>query len=239
MRITKRTKRTIKTGAVTFLDVLGWKGILHREKDPIQMLGQLNEDLQTKADKLDKGLRRITDEHTALNTQVIGISDSIAIFTESGISEKQTALELHGELCAYIIPLSIQRGIPMRGAVVFGDYIIDEGRNIFVGNAVDEAANWYEWADWIGVFMSPSAAFGFDVTESKVWINYRPPFKDNLKWETPCVDWFANSEFKSSEDGKLREAFGAMRPIFPENIEKLNNTLEFVNKELIQKNMTF
>lgn len=54
-----------------------------------------------------------------------------------------------------IIRESLLQGIPVRGATCYGP--LSTNGNIMVGPAIDEVASWYESADWIGVFQTPSA----------------------------------------------------------------------------------
>lgn len=227
------------TGAVTFLDVIGWKGVWQRKTEAIDDLQSLIEELENKKEEFGRGLGETALE---LKTHISSISDTIVIFTESIVIFKesnkpkeyaQEALELHGRLCAHVIPISISKGIPLRGASGYGEFSMKG--NIYVGKAIDEAASWHEGADWIGVFMTPSAAFVFNTSKSKKWLLYKPPLKLNNGWETACINWTENWIEVGKDKDDLKKHFLDMGPIIPEISGKFINTLSFYDL-MLKKN---
>lgn len=202
-------------GVVTFLDILGWKGIWQRHKTPLQDLQALLTEIQDQA----RGIGE---------TEIKSISDTIAIFTRTiGDEEVQSAIELHGKICTKIIPRSIQLKIPVRGATSYGNYAVNE--NTFVGEAVDEAAAWHESTDWIGVHLTPSALFTFDLGRSSSWTKYAPPFKQRIRWETGCASWARTWSDSGGTRRDLTERFRRLGPITPDIAAKFTNSLAFVD----------
>lgn len=215
----KRVAPSAGGGAITFLDVLGWKGVYDRKRDAISGLKTLVEGLQNES-KTQRG--RLTGE-----TLVKSISDTIAFFTTCPESEAATALSMHAELCQWIIPRSIDSEIPVRGAIAFGDFEIHE--NIFVGRAVDEAAAWHEHGDWIGVHLTPSAEYVLDdAAESDPWVRFTPPNKTRLDWKPRCVDWTTKWPDRDVEVAAIKGKFRRLGPILPEIASKFTNTLGFI-----------
>jgi len=133
--------------------------------------------------------------------------------------------EFHGKICQNAIPESIKSGIPLRGATSYGQVVIGEKSNIYAGKAIDEAASWHEKANWIGVFMSPSAYFIFNKPNSKYWIENIPPIKDNINLNTKSVKWFETTDTYIKN---LKKDFLQMSPILPEVLVKYTNTLKFL-----------
>ena len=166
-----RTDR--QSGAVTFLDVLGWKGIWGREADAIGSLQSLIVGIEKNAREIGRGRG-----NNVLSTRTISISDTIVLVMPATRDDATAALVLHGELCATALPDSIMKGIPIRGASSFGQYEMSGNGSIFLGAAIDEAASWHEHSDWIGVHMAPSARFFFGEEEKEPWCRYLPPYKD-------------------------------------------------------------
>ncbi len=206
-------------GAVTFLDVLGWKGVYDRKKDAIFSLTKLIEGVRERADK-KRG--RIFGE-----VQVRSISDTIAFFSFCSESEISTAIEIHGELCQWLIPESIESEIPMRGATAFGMFEIRD--SIFVGKAIDEAASWHEQSDWIGVHLTPSAEYVFKPgPTTSAWSPFTPPHKSRLNWKPHCVNWTSSWKDKGQEIERIKTKFRRLGPIVPEIAGKFANTLEFI-----------
>jgi hypothetical protein len=210
-----------QSGVVTFLDVLGWKGVYDRQANAIGSLKRLVEGVGKKAVKM----------RGRINGDVVvkSISDTIAIFTVCSDKEVSEAIEIHGELCQWLIPESIRSALPMRGATAYGDFEISD--NIFVGKAVDEAASWHEQGNWIGVNLSPSAEFVFAKAPSgSAWIQYSAPIKAAMKWQPHCVNWLSSCTDIAREKETVLTKFRSMGPIVPEIAPKFINTLSFMEE---------
>lgn len=224
------SKPTTLSGVVTFLDVLGWKGIWQRKQNPIHDLEQLVKSISRKSQLLSRGIKISDEKIVSPETKVMIISDTIVIFTESTSKYATDTIDLHGRLCVEAIPVSITKGIPLRGATSFGEVIISSNNSIYAGKAIDEAAAWHELADWIGVFMTPTANFVYEPSETGAWIQYQPPLKGEKKLDTYTVNW--NKE-KSEEDIKIiKQSFCDLAPITPEIESKFSNTIEYLSKNI-------
>lgn len=219
--MTEATKK-INTGVVTFLDVLGWKGVYNRNMDAVASLTSLVEGISSLAE-IQRGRGNLY-----YNTLVKSISDTIAIFTQCTEEDFPVAADIHGLLCQWIIPKSIEAEIPVRGATAFGEFEIKD--NIFVGKAVDEAASWHEQADWIGVNLTPSAEYLFIVNSNPRWIQFEPPIKTPLKCQLHCVNWIDNwqDRTKDKDIEYIKRIFRRLGPILPEIAGKFANTLKFI-----------
>ncbi len=146
----------MEEGAVTLLDVLGWKGIWQRLDDPVGILRNLVDDTGKRAERLvnriSKAGKSVPKSFSNLKVKVKGISDTIALFT---YGECNAALEFHAWMAMDILFRSIQNEIPVRGATCYGSFTTRG--NIMAGPAIDEVASWYEACEWIGVIQTPSA----------------------------------------------------------------------------------
>ena len=207
-------------GAVTFLDVLGWKGIWERNQFAISKLQNLVYEMQDKAQEIstkymdDKSLRGKSKP-----TEVLSISDTIAIFTSA---PPEIAIAIHAELCSWALSYSLEQELPLRGATSYGEYSIAD--NIMLGYAVDEAASWHETTDWIGVILTPSAKINLRNKLPEFVIEYdKIPFKKSMRPLNLCVKWeFANEKI-------LYDIIQKKGPHIPEIAPKYLNTLEFLN----------
>jgi hypothetical protein len=208
-------------GVITLLDILGWKGVYSRKEDPISSLMRLTNDIISQSETHRGKVNG--------NTEVISISDTIAIYTPCSENEVSEAIDIHRALCQWIIPKSIGEGIPVRGAISYGE--IKVKKNTFVGRAVDEAASWYEQADWIGVHLTPSAEFITDIKDDREkWIKFLPKCKTPLDRKLYCVNWTANWKDKQQETEDIKKKFCNLGPITPEIVSKLANTLKFIEE---------
>lgn len=205
-------------GAVTFLDVLGWKGIWLRRShnETVKML-------QALVGVAEAAARELRGSETAVDVRVISISDTIVLLSGG---EAPSALSAHGMICQQLIPESVRRGIPLRGATTYGQFFASDG-SILVGPAVDEAAAWHEALDWIGVILAPSAEYRWP--PDGVWRKYsRAPVKSLGPREMFAVDW-SNSLGGIEE---LRKIFSNSGPMDPTVAPKYMNTLTFISEML-------
>lgn len=218
-----REKIEVKTqfGAVTFLDVLGWKGIWQENRSMVESLHSLIIKTREKADEITL---EYIEEHRDLRgkeevTTVLSISDTIAIFTAA---QPIVAIEIQARICSWLLEYAIGQSIPLRGAISYGEYSIKD--NIMLGYAVDEAASWHETTDWIGVVITPSAKFQINELEVKKMIQYDYiPFKKPIKSLNLCVDW----EYEDKND--LLKIIQKKGPHIPEIAPKYLNTLAFID----------
>lgn len=219
MKATVDSSIQIKNGAVTFLDVLGWKGIWTKQQDAINILHGLVVELKDFADYITSNISETIPEMRGQTTSVLSISDTIAIFTPG---DPKHSLEIHAGICQFAIPESVRRKIPLRGATSYGEFSIKE--HIMVGPAVDESASWHEATDWIGVIFTPSAIFNLKDDIPPNFAKYdRIPFKKKCGLNY-CVDW------KMDQIDDVNRIFLEMGPHIPEIAPKYLNTLDFLNR---------
>lgn len=213
-----------KEGAVTFLDVLGWKGIWEKRNDALDTLFNFVGEIKTNADLVTTAYGSTERTMRAAKTTVLSVSDTIAIFTpKPAQADPIHTLQIHARICSFIIPESIRRYIPVRGATSYGKFSTKEA--IMIGPAVDEAASWHEAHDWIGVTLTPSANFKINRSEAVGWKSYTPPYKNKSFGETGCVEWAFDELGKS-----INEYFYEMGPHIPEIASKYSNTLRFLDE---------
>ena len=216
------TRPQMTEGAVTFLDILGWKGIWQREENPAEKLLNLITLIETRTSQLQNELAELNDIYRGFNTEIKSISDTIALFTPGAPTP---AIYLHGKIIAFAIIESIKNKIPIRGATAYGHF--ENKKNIMIGPAVDEAAEWHEATDWIGVVQTPSAEFRYKSKFHDIWEKYDIKFKQIGKFNSYSVNW--TKEWKDNHGGmsSLLDVFGEMGPILPSISPKYKNTLEY------------
>lgn len=114
-----------QTGAVTFLDVLGWKGIWQRMDEPIKILQRIISTCDKVAKRESRGdAMRMPDY--SMETIIRSISDTIVLFSAVPEDRAHIALDLHGAICANAVRSSIMECLPIRGATSFGEYSLDK-----------------------------------------------------------------------------------------------------------------
>lgn len=153
-----------KVGVVIFLDALGTKGL------------DINESCQfiKKRDDFLKEIRNIRKQRAKEFKRELKIDfpePEIAVFQDSIIISfeekkyKQKTNEYHfsfffaaGQLLIDAITEAMRRNLFFRGAISQDEYVVSVSKkNITIlGPAVDDASNYYEIADWIGVIQTPN-----------------------------------------------------------------------------------
>ena len=217
-----------QVGVITLLDVLGWKGIWQKGFDPVIELSSFINLLKAEARRITDDLCTQYQELRGSQTEILSISDTIAIFTPG---PAVAAIALHAGICSIAIPESIKRKIPVRGATTFGEFRYLN--NIMIGPAVDEAAEWHETCDWMGVHLTPSAFLSVQGLLPFGWTLYAAPFKQGKYGDAACVIWSYDGQ-----EPEIMQQFYEMGPHGPAVAHKYINTLAYldhVKKNVIPK----
>lgn len=220
-----------QTGAVTFLDVLGWKGIW-RDRDwedrrnPIESLDNLISKIIKEGQNLAKPVEfALVDKNNrgaSNGVEVLSISDTIVLLTPGPPS---VTIDIHSMLSAFALEEGLKDGLMLRGAISYGEF--DRKKNIMLGSAVDEAASWHESTDWIGVIFTPSAKFAMQGECPRKCIEYpNIPFKKSITGLDWCVDWHYGDDMEQ-EIQKLYQVFLKRSPHMLDVAPKYLNTIEF------------
>jgi hypothetical protein len=91
---------------------------------------------------------------------------------------------------------SMAHGILFRGSIAIGTFYVNNETNTVMGQAVTDAATWYDKADWIGVHTTPRATLIVqrwlehnDGTKRQVMLDYDVPLKQGTTLRTKAVNW--------------------------------------------------
>lgn len=149
-----------------------------------------------------------------------------------------------GILLNRILVHSLERNIFFRGSVSIGPFIQD-GPTV-LGPAVSDAADWYEEGDWIGIFLTPSSGYNFDLEVERQakplspeeipgpFVKYNAPTKSAVGQSLWVVawPWFAYNELQKGDKEStvqkwiLEQFHNATIPKGAES--KYSNTVEFL-----------
>lgn len=91
---------------------------------------------------------------------------------------------------------SLAKGILFRGTISLGTFYVDDDTNTVMGQAVTDAAAWYEAADWIGIHATPHATLavqrlieeGGDSLDH-VLVDYPVPLKSRPAMTLKAINW--------------------------------------------------
>ena len=124
-------------------------------------------------------------------------NDTVLIVLES--DSKQPSSD---EIEAFLIILrkflvdSLVNSVLFRGAFAVGKFYKDEKTNTILGEAVTDAATWYDKADWIGLISTPRTSIYIDYLREKhqkslkhLILNYDVPMSDGGTRNLKTVNW--------------------------------------------------
>jgi len=87
----------------------------------------------------------------------------------------------------------VQKGIPLRGAMAFGELYVDKENDIFFGKALVEAYRFGEHQDWIGFLLTPSAEAQMETVKL--------PARERFYYRRNKIPWKINCEKDSGDPG--------------------------------------
>lgn len=168
--------------------------------------------------------------------RVIGFGDAVLIVA-AGPRPPREYLPWAGMVVGPYLAGSLTKGVLLRGAISVGRWA--EYKGLVAGPAVDDAAEWYDKADWSGVLLTPSTGYGLAALEEETkhrfsdFTSWKVPFQDRklssgaTALEMTVVDW-TRSVLADRE--QILTAFSQRRiPIAAES--KYRNTLRFLDEK--------
>jgi hypothetical protein len=230
-------------GAIAFIDILGFKGIWNR-RDPKGMIDILeaelknvksdyeerrNQSLQSiKTDTLEGALTVSMTKGITFHSSIL--SDTFVIGTKSNIPF--IALTDVGFSISRLMLRLLQNDLFIRGAISYGPYYNNDDNTVFIGEAVDDVAQWFDKLNMIGVMATPKTHFLIE-SEGRPLMDmlkiphlyraYKAPLK-NETLEINCLNWPA---FALITEDNLRSRFSKQSAFGLDVFEKYKNTEDF------------
>ena len=144
---------------------------------------------------------------------------------------------------------SLAKKILFRGSIAIGTFYADDGTNTVMGQAVTDAAAWYDKADWIGVHTTPRTNLVINrcleheaASKEHVMLDYPVPLKNGAVIRTKAVNWpkvFFVESIKPCAAGAEKEKlleFLTRHPVPWGTESKFSNTLAFFDHAVKQLN---
>jgi hypothetical protein len=229
----------MKDGVIAILDALGVKGIWARE-DPKTVVEKWNFIIDDFED-----LKKLHNEDVEVRSisKVVSFSDTV-IVTHVGDEDELQLLSDMGLHLTLPFCNALLKGIFFRGVISRGKF--KQTKRMIIGPAVDEAMDWYERHDWIGISLTPSASFLLDKYENeggkmKWFTRHDIPTKNGhdrdmwvLAWPKFLKAAYALQQDKQNPKSSLLNSF-SRSPIGANSILKYKNTIEFYDKIMKKK----
>jgi hypothetical protein len=237
-------------GIVCIMDILGLRGIWTREnpEEVIEKWKKILENLKKNVSTFSE----IIDEGKKIKRDINDYSFSDTIIMTISPYSFQSLLNMCG-IVGDVFSIALDIGIMFRGAISLGAFYSSESDNILIGAAIDDAADWFEAADWAGIMLTPKASYYVDYSimegAKKNKINnlltkYDVPLKNNttlqdiwtVSWPTIFLKY--DEIGKELSESKLKknilEIF-SRNPIGINHKNKYINTLNFFNHVFIDR----
>ena len=230
---TSKEKTSKGRGIVVLLDFLGTKGMWKEDKSEkviekwITFIQSFENVITTKLKPFGK-------------TSFDAFSDTIIITVITKRIESALC-KISNILSSFIIEsMIIQR--PLRGCISVGEII--KGKFLVLGNAIDEAEEYYELPQWVGISAAPSAHSEIEEMHERhsknsyVFRKVSIPLRSSLEQNAWAVNWadFVDPQKIQQLSKHWRETFETMDDVFYANMKNLStlgsalkwrNTLKF------------
>jgi hypothetical protein len=169
---------------------------------------------------------------------VVGLSDTLLV-TAWGSESPEKYLPTVASYLRAIFGAALEGGLLLRGAISIGEWVELDPPSpdnvLLVGDAIDDAAEWYDKADWMGVALTPRAGFGWASAHptgkrSDPIVEYPVPLKDReLERDHPlrfALNWPGTS---TQQVATLLDRF-SKKSIPAEATRKYHETAAFFSK---------
>lgn len=190
-------------GVVVLLDALGTKGRWKREdaREIIRSYKSFGDEIEKQYKAETKGLRRL------FGSMVNGIAVEVSTFSDTflvTISAKSdhksndkasTFVLISGIIIAGTIFRGLEENIPLRGCASVGEFYVSRRRYMLIGQPIDEAAEYHNMLQWVGVTAAPSANNALTEASkqnhfySRNWSRYAIPLKNGIEMNGWAVRW--------------------------------------------------
>jgi len=200
-----------KHGYVMMLDVLGFRDFVSKDigNDFFAIWESIQKSLYDKKEVIENRLRNqvIIDILCLSDTLIVCVSLSNKPIN-ANIDDRELIVILP-ELINSFFQTQLNNKVFFRGAISYGEFSFSSEQTIVMGSALDEASDWYEAVDWIGIILTPSAEYAVEMFLSRkdikpenknaILTNFHEypkiPFKDGVPpvckyafcWVDPCM----------------------------------------------------
>jgi len=187
------TKISREFGAIAILDALG--ASYYTEPEIEKFLSSRNRVLDELNAWVEEPHGSVTLEGHDLVT--FTFNDTIVIVLRGGQTPLgfDKAISFAAVIRKFLVD-SMARGLLFRGAAALGTFRVDEETNTVMGDAVTDAAQWYEKTEWMGVHFTPrsylelSCMYELNGSQSRWAVcPYNVPLRDGGSLKTYAVNW--------------------------------------------------
>jgi len=213
---------------IAHFDILGYKNMLENAGASVPILV-----LQSQIDDLIDSIKDSVNTFTESIGYFV-FSDTFILYSKSNLVNDYPALMTASKA---LIQKSISMGLPIRGAISFGDCVFGHNNKIIMGQAFLESHDYGEDQNWLGLILTPSASkvlLSHNLHPTRHgFVNEDIPLRklsSALEFVYAYIFINGSTNFKCPLLPKLEE----MKHCAPEATkEKYSNTIDFIEKHYV------
>ncbi|MGE3979221.1 MAG: hypothetical protein AB7F94_16800 [Nitrospira sp.] len=115
--------------------------------------------------------------------KIFTFNDTIIIALDTEAYNEYNAIKGFAKIVRRFISYSLSKSLFFRGAFSIGSYIASDEHNLIMGNAVTDAASWYEQVELIGAVATPKASM---IIHQHALQDSKPPDFLLFEADIPC-----------------------------------------------------
>ncbi len=174
---TMDSKVTFGNRYVAYFDILGFKNTLLNFKE--QYGGHLDVFVKVYYHDVIKAIENI-ERYNHDYVTITWFSDSFLLFSHDETLRSFVTID---RAARHFFQKIVCKGMPLRGALAFGEFYGEQHDSIYLGQALIEAYQYAENQDWIGFIITPSVVKELDgskiVLSRQNYLEHDIIFKDN------------------------------------------------------------
>lgn len=226
------SKRHSRSALVGAFDILGFKRLMSTA-DLQELSGQMERLIQILGGCGEKPAVFEVDGHRSSGVPIVlQASDSFVVFSDvkNDADVVQLLWNIH-----HLIFHAIQLEFPIRGAIAYGEALVQTEPPIFIGPAVVEAFEWEKCQAWAGACLAPSLLSHVRERHLRealfpLVVPYTLPLHKGAQ-DGLAVNWTSDA-FYFMDSSHVRTKFldcPASDPEYPRAMEKVKNTMQFLD----------
>ena len=177
-----------RQGLIAILDALGAADYSEEKIDKfLESRDRVIKQLKNKAASIGINVGRVT---------TFTFNDTVLIVYRTSGPPGLEEVRRFGELLRRFAVKSLKHGILFRGSIAIGQFYLNKESNTVMGEAVSDAAAWYDLADWVGIAATPQANMLIQslIEQSgknyeRLMVDYPVPLKNGQILSTKAVNW--------------------------------------------------
>lgn len=224
-----------------FLDILGFGRLILNSK-PIDVAATSGFFFETCFNSLSvQGFD--ANEISELQSNFMRLSDTIALwaYTCESHNNAKSDTELQSRAMLWLLTVGqhlMRRGFrgkqfALRGAIAFGDCVQDIKGGAIIGAPWAYSANLEKAQQWAGIAIHPTAALLLTEEHKRLGLvmEYDVPLKDKNGHAKAERGWVIDWRDAGIQRSEIEETFSKLGQAGTEEVEKMENTLKFLNRE--------